>query len=89
MALQEAGAMALPIITTDIPGAGEVMEVGVSCMLVPARDAAALQMAMAAVMSDDALRERLGEGARRRVETYFERSDMLARQCEDYCRLMQ
>lgn len=89
MALQEAGAMALPIITTDIPGAGEVMEEGVSCMLVPARDAHALQEAMAAVMSDGALRQRLGEGARRRVETYFGRSDMLARQCEDYSRLMQ
>jgi glycosyltransferase involved in cell wall biosynthesis len=89
MVLQEAGAMACPIITTDVPGASEVMEDGVSCVLVPARDDEALEAAMARVMGDEELRERLGRNARSRVEMHFERSSMLERQYVDYCRLLE
>jgi len=88
MVLQEAGAMALPIITTDIPGASEVMESGISCLLVPPGDAAALQHAMTAVYDEEPLRSGLGSAARARVELCFERRGMLARQQLDYVRLL-
>ena len=50
MVLLEAAATGLPIVCTDVGGNGEVVEDGVTGRLVPARDAAALGAAMAALM---------------------------------------
>ena len=89
MVIQEAAAMAVPIITTDVPGASEVMEPGESCILVPAADDAALEEAMRLIMASQELRSSLGAAARTRVELYFERSSMLTRQYDDYRRLFR
>lgn len=89
MVLQEAGAMACAILTTAIPGASEVMEQDVSCLLVPPRDARELEGQMRRLLADPALRERLGEAARRRVESCFDRRDMLRRQWQDYQTLLR
>ncbi len=83
MVLQEAAAMALPIITTDIPGAGEVMENGVSCILCESKSSEELYKAMSKI-SDKDIAEQLGQKARARVENCFERGVMLARQKADY-----
>ncbi len=75
--LQEAMGMRLPIITTDIPGASEVVEAGVSGILVPPRDADALAEAMKRMADDRALRESLAAAGRARAERYFDRPIML------------
>ena len=46
MVIQEAGALAVPVITTDIPGASEVMENGISSIHVRVKDEKALKVAM-------------------------------------------
>lgn len=88
MVLQEAAAMACPIVTSDVPGASEVMEPGVSCLLVQARDVEGLVAALSRVMHSELLRAGLGTSARTRVERHFERSEMLQRQYRDYLRLL-
>ncbi|MEN1937268.1 glycosyltransferase [Paenibacillus sp. 102] len=89
MVLQEAAAMECPIITTNIPGASEVMENGESCLLAEARDEKSLYKVMEQVMRDKYLCNQLGLNARKRTETYFDRPIMLDNQCKDYKLLMK
>ena len=77
MVLQEALAMGVPIITTDVPGPSEVIEENVCGWLVPAQNAEILQEKMRALMNDTKTREQFAEEGRKRVETYFERSVMI------------
>lgn len=77
MVLQEAAAMENAIITTDIPGASEVMEADVSCKLVPAGDSQALQNMMLWMLENRDCATELGKAARKRTEQHFERSIML------------
>lgn len=88
MVLQESAAMQVAIITTDIPGASEVMEVGKSCLLVKPKDVKELQEKMMLLLNDRELRDSLGVQARIRVEKYFDRNLMLKNQKEDYKRLL-
>lgn len=81
--LQEAMGMRLPIITTDIPGPSEVVEDGISGILVPVKDKEALSSAMKKLYSDKALCEKLSSAGRKRAETYFDRPIMLKNQLED------
>lgn len=89
MVLQEAGAMGCAMITTNIPGASEVMEAGISCLLAEPRDAASLAEHMRQVMADSGLRDALGRQARKRVEAYFDRRNMLEILRMDYEHLMK
>lgn len=75
--LQEAMGMRLPIITTNVPGPCEVVENGVSGVLVEAMDSADLAQKMRLVYEDAALRESLAAAGRTRAETYFDRPIML------------
>lgn len=84
MVLQEAGAMGCAIITTDVPGASEVMEAGVSCLLARPRDAASLEEKMRLVMADAVLRDSLGRQARKKVEACYDRNVRLELLRMDY-----
>ena len=84
MVLQEAAAMELPIITTKIPGASEVMEDGKSCILCEAQNANDLAEKMNILVNHPQFCFLLAKAARRRVEKYFERSIMLRQQFLDY-----
>ena len=75
--LQEAMGMRLPIITTNVPGPSEVVEGGVSALLVEAMNSADLAEKMQTVYEDVALRERIAAAGRLRAETYFDRPIML------------
>ena len=75
--LQEGLAMALPIITTDVPGPSEVVEEGVSGMLVPSKDSDALNRAMKELMADKDLMQAFAVNGRKRAEENFERSKMV------------
>lgn len=70
--LLEAGAMGLPVVTTDVPGCRHVVSDGVNGLLCEARDAASLQAAMQRMLElSESDRSRLGENGRRVVEERF------------------
>lgn len=67
----EAMAAALPVIATGVDGTREVIEDGVSGLLVPAADAAALAAAINRLLRDQPLAQQLGQTARERVAARF------------------
>ena len=83
MVLQEAAALALPTITTDIPGASEAIVDNVTGILAQKGDVLSLRDAMLKLL-DLELRVRLGKAGRQRVEKAFERSMMIERMVDDY-----
>jgi glycosyltransferase involved in cell wall biosynthesis len=69
--IMEAATQALPIASTLFAGVPEFVREGVEGVLVPPRDPAALANALQMLIGDPALRRKLGEGARRRVQEAF------------------
>jgi glycosyltransferase involved in cell wall biosynthesis len=67
VSLLEAMASGLPCIASDIRGTREAIDDGVTGLLVPPRDPAALAQAINKVMTDAELRHRIGTAARARV----------------------
>jgi len=70
-ALIEAAACGRPIVTTDVPGCRDVIEPGVSGVLVPVRDARVLADAVAALAADPDLCRRMGAAGRALAEREF------------------
>ena len=68
---REAMAYGRPVVATDVGGLRDAIEDGVTGVLVPPRDPAALRVALTRLLDDPALRARLGEAARRRAEVAF------------------
>lgn len=77
VSLQEALACGLPVVTTQAPGCREIVAPGENGLLVPVGDAPALARAMATLLDDPALRQRMGQAGRRRAEALFN-ADTLA-----------
>lgn len=69
-ALLEAMMLGLPCITTDWEGVDEVIRSGENGLIVPRGDTDALRLAMARVLGDEELRNRLAEKARTSAEKY-------------------
>ena len=70
-ALLEAMSCGLPVIVSDgAPGSLELVEDGVTGLVVPVNDAQALARALQRLVTDENLRRRLGEAARERVAEY-------------------
>lgn len=84
LVLQEAGAMQIAVLTTDIPGAGEVFENGKSCLLAKAKDGESLYLYMKRLYLNAGEREILAENAREMTEKYYDRRIMLKNQLEFY-----
>jgi glycosyltransferase involved in cell wall biosynthesis len=72
VAILEALACGLPVVTTRISGIPEVVDDGRSGLLVPSDAPDALAAAIERVLRDRALRDRLGRGGRRAVEAGFD-----------------
>ncbi len=68
----EAMALGKPVVGTAIGGTPEQIEPSVTGLLIPPRDSVALADALARLLEDRALRERMGRSGRQRFETYFE-----------------
>jgi glycosyltransferase involved in cell wall biosynthesis len=83
MVLQEAAAMELPTITTDIPGASEAIENGITGLLAKKQDVNTLYDCMEKML-DEPLRIQYGKAGRKRIETDFERNMMVDRLCKDW-----
>jgi glycosyltransferase involved in cell wall biosynthesis len=67
----EAMARARPVIGSAVGGIPELIEDGVTGMLVPPGDVSALAIALERLLADAALRARLGASARTRVGERF------------------
>lgn len=89
MVLQEAGALGIAMITTKIPGASEVMEAGVSCLLVKPKDVAELESAMKKLITDREYSRKIGQEAFNRTRLFYERRIMLENQRQDYRNLLE
>lgn len=89
MVLQEAGALGIAMITTKIPGASEVMEAGVSCLLVEPKDVSELEAAMKKLITDRECSQKIGQAAYKRTKKYYDRPIMLENQRRDYCNLLR
>ena len=84
LVLQEAAAMGCPVITTDIPGAGEVLVDGQSCLLCKAKNVDSLYESMEKLLNDKDFCKTLGENARKYVEEKYERNTMVANHVKRY-----
>ena len=67
----EAMAAGRPVVGTAVGGTPELIEDGVTGLLVPRHDPAALAAACERLLDDPALAARLGDAARQRAETRF------------------
>jgi glycosyltransferase involved in cell wall biosynthesis len=73
-ALLEASASELPVVSTDIPGCNEVVENGVSGILVTPRSTEELRDAVEVLVVDGAMRKTMGKVGRARVLQRYEQS---------------
>jgi glycosyltransferase involved in cell wall biosynthesis len=67
----EAAAMELPVVATNVVGCTDAIEDGVTGLLVPPRDVAALVAALRRYIEEAMLRRRHGRAARKRVVRMF------------------
>jgi glycosyltransferase involved in cell wall biosynthesis len=85
----EAAAMALPVVATEIPGCIDAVAHGVTGMLVPPRDPAALTGALLRYVQDPDLRLLHGAAARERVLRDFRQEAIWEAIHTEYRRLLQ
>ena len=69
--LLEAAACGKPLIATDVPGCREIVTHGVNGLLVPARDSAALAVAIDTLLRDSSRRAAMGVAGREAVTRMF------------------
>ena len=69
--LIEAAASGRPLVVTDVPGCREIVSDDINGLLVAPRDAQGLAAAIERLVRNKTLRLRMGEAARRRVESDF------------------
>ncbi|MGB1005687.1 MAG: glycosyltransferase family 4 protein, partial [Thalassobaculaceae bacterium] len=77
MSLIEAAACGRPLIATNVPGCRQAVVDGVTGMLVPARDSAALVAAIETLLADPDRRRAMGEAARADAEKRFDKAIVL------------
>jgi glycosyltransferase involved in cell wall biosynthesis len=70
--LMEGMAMALPAVSTTLSGIPELIEHNQNGLLIPPNDAPALAGALARLISDRALRQRLGEAGRAKIVAEYD-----------------
>jgi glycosyltransferase involved in cell wall biosynthesis len=84
----EAAAMRLPIVATDIRGCRQVVEPGVTGLLVPPRDPGALAEAIAALAADPERRVRMGAAGRQKAIREFDQQRCIDVTLSTYRRLL-
>jgi glycosyltransferase involved in cell wall biosynthesis len=83
-AAMEAAASGLPLIATDVRGCRQVVDDGVTGLLVPVRDADELAAAMRRLADDPSLRTTMGVAARQRAEAQFDERDVVRAVIDTY-----
>lgn len=74
----EAMGLGRPVVATAVGGSPEAVEDGVTGLLVPKGDAAALARAVSELLLDPERRRRMGEAARRRAASAFDEDRLVA-----------
>jgi glycosyltransferase involved in cell wall biosynthesis len=82
--LIEAAASGLPIITTDAPGCRDVVEHGVTGLLVPCRDSVALADAIHFMLRNADLRLKMGVTGREKILREFDERIVLSKTLQVY-----
>jgi glycosyltransferase involved in cell wall biosynthesis len=88
-ALLEAAACGRPLVVTDVPGCREFVRNGIEGFVVPPNDPSALADALATLIMDGALRERMGTAARLRVLDGFTEADVMGAIQKAYCHVLK
>ena len=88
MVIQQAMAMGCAVVTTDVPGPSEVIEDGISGILVKDHSSDDLARGMSLMASDSAMRLRMASAAVQRVREKFNRERMLELTYQDRLRMM-
>lgn len=83
MVIQQAMALEIPVVTTDIPGPSEVIENNVTGVLAQPRDVDTLYEMMVWMMEHPEERMAMGKAGRARCEKLFNRERMLRLTLED------
>ncbi len=76
--LLEAASCGLPIVTTNVPGCREIVRDGDNGILVEARNSTALADALAKLLADPELRQKMGQRGRERVLNEFSQQRIVA-----------
>jgi glycosyltransferase involved in cell wall biosynthesis len=84
----EAAAMEIPVVTTDVRGCREVVDDGVTGMLVPPRDSEALAAGLATLAADAELRARMGAASRDKAHRDFDQQRVIDTTLDVYRRLL-
>lgn len=85
----EAAAMAVPTVGTHITGLSDAVVDGVTGLLVPPRNAVALEQALRRLIENPTLSKQLGEAARERCLREFDARIVNKRLAEEYVRLLK
>ncbi len=84
----EAAASGLPIVATDIRGCRQVVDDGVTGVLVPVRSPDALAVRIGELVADAGRRRSMSLAAVRRSRTHFDQEQVIATTLETYRRLL-
>jgi len=84
----EAMALAVPVVSSDVGGCGELLDHGTTGLLVPAADATALAGAITDLLRDPARPEGMGRQGRDRARSRFSVDEMMARYARLYAEVV-
>jgi glycosyltransferase involved in cell wall biosynthesis len=87
-AAMEAAAMGCPVVATDVRGCRQVVDDGITGLLVPVRDAAALAAAVGQLAADEPRRRRMGEAGRAKARRDFDQQRVIDITLAVYDRLL-
>ena len=80
--------MGLPVIATDIRGCRQVVDDGTTGLLVPVKDAIALEEALRSLLDNPARRDVMGAVAAQRARDRFDQQEQIDLTLETYRRLL-
>lgn len=86
--LIEAAACGRPIVTADVPGCREIVRDGENGLLVPVRNGPTTAKAIERLLTDPALRQRLGARGREIAEAEFSVGDFVAKSLAAYAAVL-
>ncbi|RMB63832.1 glycosyltransferase family 1 protein [Dokdonia sinensis] len=84
----QAGAMGLPSIVTDINGCNEIVEDGYNGLIIPPKNAEALQKAMEKLLHNESLRSKMSKVSRSKITDNYERKVVHNAILSEYQRLL-
>ena len=87
-AAMEASAMGLPVIATDIRGCRQVVDDGVTGLLVPVKDADGMESALRLLLNDPARRHTMGAAAAQQARDRFDQQHQIDLTLDTYRRLL-